>query len=678
MQVSRHTARPPAHDRPTNLDRFLFGAAYYPEHWSPADREEDPERMAAAGFNAVRMGEFAWDLMEPAEGRFDFCFFDREIARLGAKGIGTILCTPTATPPRWLTRAHPEVLRVDREGRVLPHGSRQHACHSSPVFREYSRKITEAMAGHFAENPHVIGWQTDNEFHCHFSECYCPACLAGFQQWLAGRYGSVQALNAAWGTAFWAQTYAAFDEVVLPTSRPAYENPSQQLDYFRYLHFAVTQFQREQVEILRRHNPEWFVTHNGVFGHIDYREFSRDLDFLGYDCYPLFWVRDAGPGHTAAGLDRVRSFAGNFLVPEQQSGPGGQRPYLHETPVPGEMRLWAYQSIAHGADGVLHFRWRSCRFGAEEYWCGILDHDNVPRRRYREAACEGQELAKVGAEILGTHVRMDAAILSDVWQDEAHQTLNFGLPSPGQAGEGVHRALWRRKFAVGFMHPDDDFAGARLLVVPHFALVEPELAERLRLYVEGGGVLVVGARTGTRDANNQVVAQTAPGLLTELLGVAVEEYGKVTSAPNMIVLDDGNDVPLHAWYEVLEPRGAEVVGTWESGHYRGLPAITARSAGRGRAYYVGTYLNEENFGGLLGTLALEAGLRPIEEGLPDAVEAVERTDGTRTLLFLLNHSADAVTVPDIAAGVDLLTGEPVAGQEVALDPFGVAIIRRGG
>ncbi|MDH7568929.1 MAG: beta-galactosidase, partial [Armatimonadota bacterium] len=447
--MSTHGLRAPAHNRPTRLPRFLFGAAYYPEHWSEVERKEDPPRMAAAGFNVVRMGEFAWEMMEPADSHYDFSFFEKEISRLAMHGIHTILCTPTAAPPRWLTAANPQVLRVDRNGRTMAHGSRQHACHSSPLFRDYSRRITEAMAAHFAENPHVIGWQIDNEFHCHFSECYCQACLAGFQQWLEQRYHTIEDLNRAWGTVFWSQTYNLFDHVVLPTGEPAYENPSHLLDYYRYLSAAVTRFQKEQVDILRRYNPDWFIFHNGVFAHIDYREFARDLDFLGYDVYPGFWVRQQGPAATAARLDRVRSYAGNFLVPEQQSGPGGQKPYLHETPAPGEMRLWTWQSIAHGADGVLHFRWRTCRFGAEEYWCGILDHDNQPRRRYHEAAREGAELARIGREILGTHVRIDVGILCDVSQQEAHATLPMGLPGPNEAGEGVHRALWRRKFAAG-------------------------------------------------------------------------------------------------------------------------------------------------------------------------------------------------------------------------------------
>ncbi|HEX3000219.1 MAG TPA: beta-galactosidase trimerization domain-containing protein, partial [Armatimonadota bacterium] len=217
----------------------------------------------------------------------------------------------------------------------------------------------------------------------------------------------------------------------------------------------------------------------------------------------------------------------------------------------------------------------------------------------------------------------------------------------------------------------------RLLVVPHWVSIEPEVAERLRRYVEEGGVLLVGARTGTRDAQNQVVSQTPPGLLSELFGVTVEEYGKVTSHPDRILLEEGGSIPLQSWYEVLEAHGADVVGTWECEHYHGLPALTMRRLGKGRAYYRGTYLNEEVFAGLLDRLAGDAGLHPLIEGLPEAVEAVERTDGQRSLLFLLNHGGEVITVPGVPNGLDLLTDTPVRGSEISLEPFGVAILRVG-
>ncbi len=247
----------PSYKRTMHLGRYYYGAAYYPEHWSAAERADDAVRMAAAGFSLVRMAEFAWDYLEPEEGLYRFDLFDETIAALGVQGISTMLCTPTATPPRWLTMAHPEVLRVDGNGVPLQHGSRQHACPSSEVFRAYSRAITRAMAEHYASNPHVIGWQTDNELNCHFSECHCPNCQVAFRDFLRATYGNdIAALNAAWGTAFWSQTYNDFDEIETPkVGRPAYPNPAQQLAYYRFIAWNTARFQHGEVEILREDAP---------------------------------------------------------------------------------------------------------------------------------------------------------------------------------------------------------------------------------------------------------------------------------------------------------------------------------------------------------------------------------------------------------------------------------------
>ncbi|HHX64685.1 MAG TPA: beta-galactosidase, partial [Chloroflexi bacterium] len=449
------------HTRPTRLKSYIFGAPYYPEHWDPSMWEEDARRMAEAHFNVVRMAEFAWDRMEPTEGTYDFSLFKEVVAIMGRYGIRSILCTPTATPPRWLTYHHPEILREMPNGLRCMHGSRQHACYASPLFREHSRRISRVMAEAFADDPNVIGWQTDNEFNCGFSECICPNCRQEFRLYLREKYGSIEALNKAWGTAFWAQTYSDFDQIDLPLeSRPGGENPSARLDYYRYLSHIAVRFQHEQVQELRAVNSDWFVMHNGIFRHLDYWTFSQDLDFLGYDCYPGFTVPDAptpadGAAYIASRLDIARSYSGNFIVPEQQSGPGGQKHYLHPTPRPGEMRLWSYQSMAHGADGIMHFRWRTCRFGAEEYWCGILDHDNVPRRRYQEARQEGIEFAALSDKVLGTHVHIDVGILHTPEQDDAHKTLPHGLPEPSWASTQLHRALWLNKYAVGYVNLAD-------------------------------------------------------------------------------------------------------------------------------------------------------------------------------------------------------------------------------
>ncbi|MCG3150276.1 MAG: Beta-galactosidase BgaA [Verrucomicrobiae bacterium] len=630
-----------SHRRPATLDRFWFGAAYYPEHWDAATREHDADRMAAAGFNMVRLGEFAWDRLEPLPGQFDFGLFDETIARLGDRGIRTMFCTPTAAPPVGLSRRHPEILRVNENGVTFEHGSRQHACHASPVFREHSRRITQALADHFRDNPHVVAWQTDNEFHCHFSECHCANCQTAFQDFLRQKYsGDIAALNAAWGTAFWALTYRDFAEIRTPKrDKPTFANPAAQLDYYRYLSAAVTEFQHDQIEILRAANPRWFVTHNGLFGHIDYRgKFTQDLDILGYDCYPMFATDVVWrPANHAFGVNYARAWSGNFIIPEQQSGPGGQAPYFQDHPEPGELRKFTYVSIARGADSLLYFRWRTCRSGAEEYWCGILDHDNVPRRRYAEVKQIGAELRELGPQLRGTHVHVDTAIASaDHEVEDAHSTLPFGLPSPQAVAAKIHEAFWRRNYAVGFIHPTDDLAGVKLYVIPHWATFDPGWVPALEKFVRGGGTLVIGARTATRDMHNNVVAETIPGCLRDLAGVTVAEYSRINlpkQRPRHLVLA-GKKMLAEHWCEILEPAaGTTTLAKWSGRHLTGTAAVTVRQLGQGRVVYVGTYLTEA----LVPALVKLSGLKPLWP-VPAGVEVVRRQDARKQLWFFINHN----------------------------------------
>jgi len=673
----------PRHQRPTRLKRFLFGVPYYPEHWSEADRAPDAERMAEAGVNVVRMAEFAWDRIEPRPGEYDFSLFDETIERLGAVGIDTILCTPTATPPRWLTAGHPEWMRVDEAGRRMDHGTRQHCCTTNEGFRTESRRITGAMAEHFAGHARVIGWQTDNELNCHFSECFCEACRAGFREWLRRKYGGIDALNAAWGNAFWALTYDGFEQVPLPypSSRPAYPNPSHELDYYRFLADAVREFQRQQVEELRAANPNWWVTHNGLFAHVDYWRFTEDLDFLGVDVYPGFAGNAPGDAVWAAVTnERCRAVSGGYIVPEQQGGAGGQKPYLHRTPQPGRMRLWAYQSIAHGADGVMHFRWRTCRFGAEEYWGGILDHDNVPRRRYEEFRREGAELTFIGGQILHTVELVRAGVLIDTDQDEAAAALHLGLPRPREQAQVAYGELWRRHLPCGLVHAADSFEGLELLVLPSLPMMDDDLAGRLRAFVEGGGVLLVTARSAIKDRGNRVIAETPPGLLSELCGVTVEEFGRLDEGELGFRLG-GITVPSGRGYEILRPGGAEIAATWDapgdgSPHAAaGQAAVTVHDFGVGAAICVGTYLGEGNAAAVMDLAVSRAGLLPLAEA-PECVEVTRRLAADRALTFVLNHSPQGQVVGGLPKGVDLLTGTPCDGQ-MDLGAWEVAVIEEG-
>ncbi|MFC0195166.1 beta-galactosidase [Aureimonas pseudogalii] len=710
-----HTASPISVWRPIATDTFLVGAPHYPEHVGEDYWERDAERMAAAGFNVTRLAEFAWHILEPRQGVFDFDLFDRAIEGLGRHGVKTILCTPTATPPRWLTVAHPEILRVDVTGRPMSHGTRQHCDTASPVFREHSRRITKAMAEHYRDNPHVVGWQTDNELNTSMPESYSAATLSEFQHFLREKYGSIERLNAVWGGDFWATAYDDFEQIVLPMNFvPAFPSPGHVQDYHRFLAFATARFQHDQVEILRATNPGWFVFHNlGGIRDIDFRgPFSTDLDFAGYDIYPFLYdefFRQGSPAKAQAiHLDICRGFSGNYIVPEQQSGFGSQPGFCTLTPEPGEMRRMALSSVARGADGLMFFRWRPAHFGAEIYWMGLVDHDDVPRHRYEEARRFAGEMTALKHKILGTHVRMDVGIAgSDFDNQEAHGTYPIGLPSPQDDGIQLYLHCYDRGVACGFIHPEDDLSPLKVLYVPHWVMWKDDWTKRIEAFAEAGGTVVIGARTGTRDENNHVIRETAPGAsLTRLTGVVVEDFGRL-AAPGAGGLFEvmsrsgglvqppnrpaesarrkrrftlGNhELEAGHFYENLTivGEGVEVLATWSNRYAEGRPMATSRRVGKGRVVYLGTYLTPELTQVLTDRLFADADVTPLVPDLPEGVEVTMRQNADRRLLFAQNCTNEGQTVAGVAPGRNLLDGEKRHAGTLRLEPYGCAIIEIG-
>lgn len=700
--------------RPLNLDQFLLGAPHYPEHVDESLWQRDAERLAAAGANAVRMGEFAWHIWEPSEGHFSFDLFDRAIEVLGRQGIKTILCTPTATPPRWLTLHYPEVLRVDGNGRVAGHGSRQHADTTSPVFRAHSRRITRAMAEHYRTNPHVIGWQTDNELNTTASESYSPSCRLEFQKYLTHRYADISALNHAWGGHFWALAYDSFAQIDLPRQMaPGFVSPGHLQDYHRFLAEATALFQHDQVAILRAANPNWFIFHNlGNLADIDFRgQFGQDLDFIGFDIYPMLYDefrRTGGLGPTQAlHLDLCRAYSGNFIVPEQASGFGSQPGFSTMTPEPGEMRRMAMTSVSRGADGVMFFRWRPAHFGAEIYWMGVIDHDDVPRRRYDEASQFFAEMTRLQPEILGTHVRMDIGIAgADFDNQEAHKTYPMALPSPLEDAILLHRHCYGQGIACGFIHPEDDLSRLKVLYVPHWVMWKPEWTARVEAFVAQGGTLILSALTATRDIHNHIPMEQAPVAgLSALAGVKVYEFGRLAgpeatglfpawpdryvgvhvpgsvpdaaSAGRKYRFRFGNqDLTAGHLYEKLELLpGTEALAQWSNRWLEGSPAITSRRHGKGRVVYVGTYLTKELAAQLTETVCQPAGALPLLPELPPGVEVSVRQAADRVLTFIQNTTEAPVQLQGVPSGIDLLTGQKT-GATLSLEPYGCAVIKQ--
>lgn len=684
--------------RTLNLDDFILGAAYYPEHVDKHYWERDAEMMVSLGFNVVRMGEFAWHMWEPNEGGFSFDFFDEVIDILGKKGIKTILCTPTATPPRWLTARYPEVLRVDSGGRPSSHGSRQHCDTTSPVLRMHSRRITTALAEHYKNNNYVVGWQTDNELNNTVSESFSRTAEVAFQSYVQKKYQTIGALNFAWGGNFWANAYDNFDQVVLPyPNAPSYLSPGHVQDYHRFLAYETSRFQHEQVEILRKNRSAWFIFHNlGKHQDVDFRSsFGKDLDFIGFDIYPMLYdERRRTGGHAATQaleLDICRSYAGNFIVPEQAAGMGSQPAFSTMNPEPGEMHRMAISSVARGADGMMFFRWQPAMFGAEIYWMGLLDHDGSPRRRFREAKRFAHDVEALKPHLLGTHVHMDVAIAgADFDNQEAHNAYPIGLPSPIQDAAILHRYCYEKLYSCGFIHPQDDLAGIKVLYVPHWVMWNDVWNDNVESFINRGGTLVIGAMTGTRDKNNHIRDELPPGDgLSSLSGVRVEEFGRLC-APGASGLfrrsgpsNNGMYVPspemdsssasrryyiellgerllaAHLYERITIDDDVEVIGRWASRFLIDEPAITCRRSGQGYVYYVATYLTDELVSTLSQYLFEKANVTPLIKGAPVGIEASLRKSGEKSILFVSNTTNENLVVNNVPSGVNCLKGNVI-------------------
>jgi beta-galactosidase len=657
-------------------DSFCFGVCYYPEQWSASYWEDDARRMQECGVNTVRLGEFGWALMEPREGHYDFSLFDQAIETLGRHGIKIIFGTPTATPPKWLTHKYPEVLDVFETGRPANDQSRRQYCYNSAVYRRFSSKIVEALARHYRSNTNIIGWQIDNEMNNENPECFSESCRAAFRTWLRQKYGTLDELNARWGTVVWSQIYSEWEQIDLPFATPAYHNPALMLDFKRFISASATDYLNEQVKLLRHWHPNEFLTHNGVFKNMNYYDFASALDLYAYDNYPTF--EDSPRYSTGAALTFVRSFNGRMMIMEQLTGPAGQT-YLLRTPRPGETRLWAMQAVAHGADGLLHFRWRSARRGAEEYWYGVLDHDNVPRARFDDFKQEGRELQKLGPQIVGSRVVSDIAVVRDF---EAEWVFNYQFLTKEVNVGAVYNALFQAASEqhqnIDFVGPAADLSPYKLVFAPQLILMDRELAGRLHRFVEQGGTLVMSAHSALKNRDNAFTSSTIPIGLTNLFGLELDSfqtYQPLARTNNALRLEDGSALPVQVFAEVLRPTTARVLGRWERDYFKDSPAVTEHQFGRGKALYYGSFFNLEAARYLIGRCARELGLKPLLVSAPEQVEVTRRTKGATDFYFLLNHGGSNANISIGEGFSDLLTGE-AATAELTLPALAYRVLKR--
>lgn len=662
-----------------------IGTSYYPEHWPRERWAVDAKLMQEAGFNVVRMSEFAWVFMEPEEACFDFSLFDDALKVFADHGISVVLSTPTAVMPAWVAHKYPDCLAIKADGTQKVWGVRKNNSFSSETYRMLSERITRAMAEHFKDVPNVIGWQTDNEFDGHPD--FSPTTRAAFQDWLRKKYGTLDALNEAWGTRFWGQLYHQWGEIVMPDDL-ATHNPGLCLDWRRYHSALQVEFQSHQVRILREVCPHHFVTHNIMAFHplMDFYDLCRDLDFASWDNYPVY-----GPPavlyNAAAGADVVRGYkqGKNFWVMEQTAGPGGWG-FFGRNPRPGEIRMMSWEQIAHGADAILWFNWRTCTVGREQYYHGLLGHDGRALRRYREAAQFARELQSVSDQIVGTTVQSDVAIIYNfdtVWATEIQPSFKNNSWFQN-ALQRFHSPLMRAGVNADVIDINADFSKYKMIVAPELYVLPDSVAKRLEQFVQDGGVLVADVRTGVKDEHNRCHERTLPGLLSGVFGIEIEEYegmdgmGDLPAEEYSVKGSDTLSGEFHALYytDWLQTKGAKALAVYAAPwHMEAFAAATKNSFGKGKGYYIGTIIKESAFYDALVHDALqEAGVDPVIVP-PEGVEvSIRQNDAGKKIIFIMNHTAEdkMVTVP--AGRAELLTGLKT-GPELRLGRYGVAVIK---
>jgi len=670
---------------------MILGAAYYPEHWDQPLWEEDIIRMKEYGLNLLRIGDFAWSKLEPREDVYHIEYFDNFLQLCKKHQIDVIFCTPTAAPPMWLTEKYPEALNCDMEGKPY-YGPRRHYNYNSKMYQKKCAQLVEKLAHHYGNSDVITGWQIDNELNCDLSEFYSQADHQAFREYLKEKYQTLDAVNDALGLTFWSRSYSDWSEVTLNRKNVGGAvNPHIALEEKAFFSESAIRFCRMQVEILKKYlKKDEFITTNGLFPNLDYNKLmDTGLDFITFDSYPNFaFDLDKRPKDEGNLNDRkwswnlawTRSVSPVFGIMEQQAGANGWSSRM-ETPMPkpGQMRLWSMQSVAHGADMIAYFRWRTSPIGCEIYWHGLNDYSNTENRRLKELKDIAKDF-KCLEKLRGTTYKAKVAVLKDyrnTW-DAASDCWHGRIDYLSDNNWFAATQLTHTPCDFYYLRESttlDDLLKFELLVYPHAAILEETTSELLKQYVESGGTLVFGARTGYKDRFGRCPIREMPGIISDWTGVRVADYTLVGPADGTVNVSIGNrtiEAPL--FNEVLEVTDSdtEVLGKFDGNYYKGSPAITVKKAGKGKVYYVGACFSEEMVEYLLEN---EKVIEPYKDlvKLPKEIELAVRTDGETDYIFLLNYQ-NSETVIRLEKPMESLLEQEYVNGELHIKAFDIKVL----
>jgi beta-galactosidase len=660
------TAQSPALRPPA----ILLGTAWYPEQWPESRWESDLTLMQQAGIHMVRVGEFAWSRLEPEEGQYDLEWLDRAISAAGQHNIYTVIGTPTAAPPAWLTEKYPETLRISEDGRRAQHGNRQHFNWANAKYREMARKIAEQMAKRFGHNPYVLGWQIDNEYA---DVSYDPETKAQFQQWVKARYATLDNLNARWTTAYWSESYTSWDQIPIQVG---YGNPGLLMSWKRFVSDIWRSYQNNQLEVIRANSDtRQFVTTNtmGWFDGFDHYIVEQDLDLAAWDDY-------VGEGHldpvrNGATHDLTRGFKQkNFWVIETQPGSVNWAD-INNSLDKGEVRAMAWHDVGHGADAVSYWQWRSALNGQEQYHGTLVGPDGTSVPLYVEVAQVGREFEKASPVLAGTSVKSEIAILHSYDSRWAIQWQEHNKKyNPQDEIDSYYGPLRAIAQSVDIVAPTVPLSQYKLVVAPGLNVLSDSAAKNLVAYVRGGGHLVLGQRSGMKDDDNSLQPERQPGPLASLLGGRVEQYYALTQPVPLEGQWGTGECPL--WAELLSTKDSdtEVLMRYgkSNGWLDGQPAAITRKVGKGWITYIGAWLDPKTMAQAAKWMTDSSAVKPAFGAVPAGVEVSPRYGAHRVVYVVINFSGAPQTIDLPRAMEDVLEGDTK--RSVKLPVYGVAVV----
>lgn len=669
---------------PALASTLILGAAWYPEQWPESQWEHDLTLMQKAGLRTVRIGEFAWSSLEPAEGRYTLDWMERAVAAASRHGITVVIGTPTDAPPAWMTSRYPEIMRVDEEGRRMQHGGRRQFSIGSAKYRELCAGIVTQLAQRFGHNPHVLAWQIGNEYT---EDSFDDESRRRFHEWLEQKYHSLDALNRQWVTAYWSQTYTEWSQIPMTTGRA---NPGLLLDYKHYVTDTWRSFQRNQVDVLRRWiDPRQLITTNlGGLGWAD--RFNRqviaaDLDVISWDEYlgaGYFDPAKNGTGHlnpvrSGSTHDLVRGWKQqNFWVMEMPPG------FVDWSSVSnsldkGETRAMAWHAVGHGADLVAFWQWRNALNGQEQYHGSLVGPDGEPVPVYEEVAQTGAEFARAGPILAGTSPVSQVALIHDY---DSRWAIEFNRFSERydqmELLQAYYQALLEPTQSVDIVVLTVDLSRYRLVVAPSLNVISADLARHLTEYVERGGHLVLGPRSGMKNEFNALNPERQPGPLVKTLGGRVEQFYALLEAVPVAGAWGSGEATV--WAERLDQLAPDVEVLLRYGPGNAWletePAAIRRRVGKGTITYLGAVLDSALMASVARQIVASANVTSPVLSVPAGVSVGRRVGADREVFVLENFSAGPQQVALPEAMSDVLNGGETS--RVRLPRYGVAVLMR--